>query len=202
METCGAVAQLGERLGRIEEVVGSIPIGSTCSHRSRPRSGTVRFWLSHLPRSKNQSTDRSPQIEHKPIIQSDLCPNRVGSRVLIRQSIQRLPRKGFNRASRWSIFGSSASVSHPSDRESCVSRQDPGSAGKWCSVVRHPPVNERVREARPPGPLGPGGLLFRDAGTNDPRPRRVIRPVPVASARIEACHENHHHHVLAPRRHS
>lgn len=202
METCGAVAQLGERLGRIEEVVGSIPIGSTCSHRSRLRSGTVRFWLSHLPRSKNQSTARGLLIECKPIIKRDLRRMRVRSRVLIRQSVQRLPRKGFNRTSPCSIFGTSASVSHPSDRERCSSRQDPGSAGKWCSVVRHPPVSERVREARPPGPLGPGGLLFRAAGTSDDSPLLVIRPLPVASARIEACRENHHHHVLAPRRYS
>ena len=27
--TCGAIAQLGERLNGIQEVVGSIPIGST-----------------------------------------------------------------------------------------------------------------------------------------------------------------------------
>ena len=32
---CGAVAQLGERLNGIQEVVGSIPIGST-RFRSRP----------------------------------------------------------------------------------------------------------------------------------------------------------------------
>lgn len=30
-EQCGAIAQLGERLNGIQEVVGSIPIGSTSS---------------------------------------------------------------------------------------------------------------------------------------------------------------------------
>ena len=42
---CGAVAQLGERLGRIEEVVGSIPIGSIDPARPLPptREGGVRF---------------------------------------------------------------------------------------------------------------------------------------------------------------
>lgn len=31
LEQCGAIAQLGERLNGIQEVVGSIPIGSTSS---------------------------------------------------------------------------------------------------------------------------------------------------------------------------
>jgi hypothetical protein len=38
----GAVAQLGARLDGIEEVVGSNPIGSTNSEKSRPEN---RSWL-------------------------------------------------------------------------------------------------------------------------------------------------------------
>lgn len=43
--SCGAVAQLGERLGRIEEVVGSIPIGSIDPARplSPLRKGAIAF---------------------------------------------------------------------------------------------------------------------------------------------------------------
>lgn len=43
--SCGAVAQLGERLGRIEEVVGSIPIGSIDPARplSPLRKGAIVF---------------------------------------------------------------------------------------------------------------------------------------------------------------
>ena len=33
-EQCGAIAQLGERLNGIQEVVGSIPIGSTSSYQN------------------------------------------------------------------------------------------------------------------------------------------------------------------------
>ena len=58
---CGAVAQLGERLNGIQEVVGSIPIGSTnaknsncrhgsCSFPGHPESPTRR--LKSLPRSR------------------------------------------------------------------------------------------------------------------------------------------------------
>ena len=44
-DSCGAVAQLGERLGRIEEVVGSIPIGSIDPARplSPLRKGAIVF---------------------------------------------------------------------------------------------------------------------------------------------------------------
>ena len=39
---CGAIAQLGERLDGIQEVVGSIPSGSTIFHISRPIFASLR----------------------------------------------------------------------------------------------------------------------------------------------------------------
>ena len=40
---CGAVAQLGERLNGIQEVVGSIPISSTICFNVLPLSSVVKY---------------------------------------------------------------------------------------------------------------------------------------------------------------
>src|SRR5262249_4671516 len=45
----GAVAQLGERVVRNDEVRGSIPLGSTTTKGSRKRGSPVRFSLSSIP---------------------------------------------------------------------------------------------------------------------------------------------------------
>lgn len=70
---CGAVAQLGERLGRIEEVVGSIPIGSTCSHRSRLRPGTVFFLTFDQAKIQKLTKKMTGSDFRKTFIHRNLC---------------------------------------------------------------------------------------------------------------------------------
>ncbi len=60
----GAVAQLGERLNGIQEVVGSIPIGSTKSYHSKVQLESLHFNARN--RSRKTALSRSRDIRLRP----------------------------------------------------------------------------------------------------------------------------------------